>query len=226
VKRAAAAENEYKRAIELNPNFASVHHVYSLFLSRMGRHEEAFAEINKAHDLDPFSRSINFNVGARFYEARHFDEAIAQYRRVLEMEPNHPLTHFVLALAYDAKAMYPEAIAEYRTANVLLEKESAETAERKAAALTHALKTGGAREYWRKRLELSQKEYDAGFGSAYKIAVNYARLGDRNRAFEQLEKSFAAREADLLWIKTEPAFDELSSDPRFQDLLRRIGLQS
>ena len=88
-----------------------------------------------------------------------------------------------------------------------------------------ALKTGGARGYWRKRLELSQKDYDKGYGSAYKIAVNYARLDDRDRAFEQLEKSFAARETDLLWIRTESAFDELSSDPRFQDLLRRVGLQ-
>ncbi|CAN5793563.1 hypothetical protein BH24ACI1_BH24ACI1_01890 [soil metagenome] len=220
----AAAENESKRAIELNPNFASAHHFYSRLLGALGRHEEARAEIDKAHELDPFSRSINFNVGARFYEARHFDEAIAQYRRVLEMEPNHPLTHLFLAQAYDAKAMYLEAIAEYRTADVLLEKESAETAQRKAAALTQALKTGGAQGYWRKRLELSLKEYDEGYGSAYNIAITYARLNDRDHAFEQLEKSFAARELDLIWIKTEPAFDELSSDPRFQDLLRRVGL--
>jgi len=221
----AAAENEYKRAIELNPNLASAHQWYSRLLGALGRHEEAFAEINKAHELDPFSRSINFNVGGRFYDARRFDEAIAQFQRVLEMEPNHPLTHLVLAQSYDAKGMYPEAIAEYRTADVLLEKESAETAKRKATALTQALKTGGAREYWRKRLEFSQKEYDKGFTSAYKIAAVYARLDDRDRAFEQLEKSFAARETDLIWIRTEPAFDELSSDPRFQDLLRRIGLQ-
>jgi tetratricopeptide (TPR) repeat protein len=140
----AAAENEYRRAIELNPNFASAHHLYSLLLSWMGRHEEAFAEINKAHELDPFSRSINFNIGGRFYAARRFDEAIAQFKRVLEMEPNHPLTHLLLAQAFEAKGMYPEAIAETRTADVLLEKESAETAERKAATFTQALKTGGA----------------------------------------------------------------------------------
>jgi len=220
----AAAESEYRRAINLNPNFASAHQWYSRLLGAMGRHEEAFAEINQAHELDPFSRSINFNIGGRFSDARRFDEAIAQYQKVIEMEPNHPLTHFVLAQAYEAKGRYPEAIAETRTADVLLEKESAATAERKAAAFTQALKTGGAQGYWRKRLELSLKEYNEGYGSAYKIAVNYARLGDQDRAFEQLEKSFAAREVDLIWIKTEPAFDGLSSDPRFQDLLRRIGL--
>jgi tetratricopeptide (TPR) repeat protein len=220
----AAAENEYKRAIELNPNFASAHHFYSRLLGALGRHEEARAEIDKAHELDPFSRSINFNIGARFADVRRFDEAIAQYRRVLEMEPSHPVTHVGLAQAYEAKGMYAEAIAEYRTADVLLEKESAETAERKAAALTQALKTGGAQGYWRKRLEFSQKEYDEGYGSAYNIAITYARLNDRDHAFEQLEKSFAAREPDLMWVKTESAFDELGSDSRFQDLLRRIGL--
>ncbi|MDQ3252862.1 MAG: tetratricopeptide repeat protein, partial [Acidobacteriota bacterium] len=220
----AAAENEYKRAIELNPNFASAHHWYSRLLGALGRHEEAFAEINKAHELDPFSVSINFNIGGRFYEARRFEEAIAQFKKVLEMEPNHPLTHLVLAWAYEAKGMYLEAIAETRTADVLLGKESAEAAERKAAALTQALKAGGARGYWRKRLELSQQEYDEGHGSAYKVAVCYSRLGDPDRAFEQLEKSFAAHDADLIWIKTEPAFDGLSSNPRFQDLLRRVGL--
>jgi len=220
----AAAENEYRRAIELNPNLASAHQWYSRFLGARGRYEEAFAEINKAHELDPFSRSINFNVGARFADARRFDEAITQYRRVLEMEPNHPLTHLVLAQAYEAKGMYLEAIAETRTADVLLEKESAANAERKAAAFTQALKTGGAQGYWRKRLELSLKEYDENYGSAYKIAVNYARLGDQDRAFVWLEKSFAAHEADLIWLKTESAFDGLNSDPRFSDLLRRIGL--
>jgi serine/threonine protein kinase/Tfp pilus assembly protein PilF len=220
----AAAENEHKRALELNPNFASARLFYSVFLSWEGRHDEAFAEIYKAHELDPFSVSINFNIGGRFFSSRRFDEAIAQFKKVLEMEPNHPLTHDILAQTYDAKEMYQEAIAEYRTAWVLLEKESSENAARKADALTQALKTGGRQGYWQKRLELSRKEYDRDYSSAYNIAISYARLGDRDRAFEQLEKSFAGREFDMVWIKSESAFDGLSSDPRFPDLLRRIGL--
>ncbi len=87
-----------------------------------------------------------------------------------------------------------------------------------------ALKTGGAQGYWRKHLELSEKEYEQGYESAFGIAVIYARLGDKDRAFEWLEKSFAAHEEDLIYLKIEPAFDGLSSDPRFQDLLRRVGL--
>lgn len=221
-----SAEKHYKRAIELNPNFSTAYLAYSRLLGALGRHEEAFAAVNKAHELDPFSRSIKFNIGARFYSARRFDEAIAQFKKVLEMEPDHPLSHLLLAMTYEEKRMLPEAIAEYQIADVLLEKETAENAGRKAAALTQVLKTGGANGYWQKKLELSQRDYEQGFGSAYKIAVNYARLGDRDRTFEQLEKSLAAREPDLIWIGAEPAFDPLSDDPRFQDLLQRIGLRS
>jgi len=208
----------------LNPNFASAHQFLARLLSGLGRHEEAFAEINKAHELDPFSISINFNIGGRLRYARRFDEAIAQFKKVLDMEPNHPLTHLVLAWTYDAKGMYTEAIAEYHKADVLLKNESEENAQYKAAALIQALKTDGVQGYWRKRLEFSQRRYDEGRGAAYEIAVNYARLGDRSGAFGQLEKSFAAHETDLIWIKSESAFDPISADPHFRNLLRRIGL--
>jgi TolB-like protein/DNA-binding winged helix-turn-helix (wHTH) protein/Tfp pilus assembly protein PilF len=223
----AGAEKHYKRAIELNPNFATAYLAYSRLLGAIGRHEEAFAAVNKAHELDPFSRSIKFNIGARFYGARRFDEAVVQFKKVLEMEPDHPLSHLLLAMTYEEKGMLTEAIAETRVADVLLEKESAETAERKSAALTQALKTGGATGYWQKKLEFSRRDYEKGLGTAYKIAINYARLGDRDRAFEQLEKSLADRDADFIfWIGTEPAFDTLKGNPRFTDLLRRIGLLS
>ncbi|MGI8813026.1 MAG: tetratricopeptide repeat protein, partial [Pyrinomonadaceae bacterium] len=153
-----------------------------------------------------------------------FDEAITQYKKVIEMEPNYPIVHQFIALAYEAKGMYPEAIAEIRTADILLERDSTESSERKAAAFTQALKTGGAQGYWHKHLELSLKEYEQGYETAFGIAVTYARLGDKDRAFQWLEKSFVAHEEDLTGIKTESAFDGLSLDPRFQDLLRRIGL--
>jgi len=220
----AAAEKEFKRAIELNPNYATARQWYSEFLSGMGRHEEAFAQINKAHEIDPFSRAVNANIGLRLTQARRFDEAIAQYKKVIEMEPNYPIVHSFLAHAYEAKGMNLEAIAEIRVADILLEKDSTESSERKAAAFTQALQTGGAQGYWQKHLELSLKEYEQGYETAFGIAVNYARLGDNDRTFEWLEKSFAAHEEDLVSIKAEPAFDGLSTDLRFQDLLRRVGL--
>jgi tetratricopeptide (TPR) repeat protein len=220
----AAAENEFKRAIELNPNYATARQWYSEFLSRMGRHEEAFAQINKAHEIDPFSRAVNANIGLRLSAARRFDEAIAQFKKVIEMEPNYPIVHSFLASAYEAKGMYEEAIEEGRIASILLGGDSTESSERKAAVFTQALKVGGTQGYWRKRLELRLKDYEQGYESAFTVAVTYARLGDKDLAFEWLEKSFAAREGDLVDIKTESAFDGLSSDPRFQDLLRRVGL--
>ena len=220
----AAAENEYKRAIELNPNFATVHQWYADFLGSMGRHEEAVIETNKAHEIDPFSRTIRAMIGKRFVEARHFDEGIAQYKKVIEMEPNYPNGHAFLRDAYEAKGLYPEAIAETRIASVLLERQSAESAEGEAAAFTEALKTAGAQGYQRKQLELRLKEYEQGYESAFGVAGIYAVLGDKDRAFEWLEKSFAIHADDLINLKIEPAFDGLSTDPRFQDLLRRVGL--
>ena len=190
----------------------------------MGRHEEAVIETNKAHEIDPFSRTISAMIGKRFVEARHFDEGIAQYKKVIEMEPNYPNGHAFLRDAYEAKGLYPEAIAETRIASVLLERQSAESAEGEAAAFTEALKTAGAQGYQRKQLELRLKEYEQGYESAFGVAGIYAVLGDKDRAFEWLEKSFAIHADDLINLKIEPAFDGLSTDPRFQDLLRRVGL--
>ncbi|MBV6497130.1 MAG: hypothetical protein DYH05_11165 [Acidobacteria bacterium ACB1] len=222
--RPSAAEAEYRRALELNPNLAMARSVYSLFLSVRGRFDEAIDEVNRARELEPFSPSIAFNVGCRFSEARRYDEAIAQYKRVLEVEPNHPLTHFVLAQAYDRTAQYQDAIAEYQKADVLREKESESEAAERAGELSAALNHDGAPGYWQKRLKFGEEDLSKNRGSAFDIAVVYARLGDSERSFEYLERSFRANEFDIGWLKIEPAFDPMRSDPRFSDLLRRVGL--
>lgn len=220
----AGAIEGYQRAIELDPNFATPRHWYSRFLGGLGRHEEALAQIEKAHELDPYSVSIAFNVGGRMADARRFDEAIAQYKRVLEMEPNHPLTHFGLAEAYDAKGMYREAIAERKIADVLLEKETESDAASAARALDKALESEGARGYWQKRLEFSLQDKEKGVGSTYRVAICLARLSRFDEALVRLRASVADREPDLFWIKTESAFDPMNNDPRFQGILREIGL--
>ncbi len=218
------SEMEFKRAVELNPSFATAHQWYSDLLMETGRREEAIAEIDKAHDIDPFSRVINATIGLRFYEARRFDEAISQLKRVIEMEPNYPLAHSFLADMYRSNGMYLEAIAETRLADALYG-ESPENSERKAAAFTQALQAGGAQGYWRKSLELNMKEYEKGYGSAYDVADNDAALSDKDRAFEWLEKSFANHEEELVNLIVNPAYDGLSSDSRFADLVRRVGLR-
>jgi tetratricopeptide (TPR) repeat protein len=220
------SENDYRRAIELDPNFATAYHALSRTLGgALGRYDEAIAMINKAHELDPFSRSIAFNIGGRFADARRFDEAIAQYKRVLEMEPDHPLTHLVLGRAYDAKRMYPEAIDSYRTAEVLLEKLSQADADEKAAALIASLKIG-EKGYWKKRLEYARADLKSGVGSNVNIAGCLAILGEMDEALRHLEIAFAGREHELIWIRSDHSFDVLSKDPRFDDLLRRVGVKS
>jgi|CXWL01.1.fsa_nt_gi serine/threonine-protein kinase len=220
----AAAENEYKRAIELNPNFATARQWYSEFLSTLGRRDEAWIEVNKAHDIDPFSRAINANIGLRLVEARRFSEAIAQYKTVIEMEPNYPVVHSLLSRAYEANGHYTEAIAENRIADILLEKETTKGAETKAAAFLYAFNAGGAQGYWRKHLEIGLEEFQKGYETAFSIAVIYSRLGDKERTFEWLEKSYAFHEERLNYLKAEPAFDEFASDPQFKEILKRMGL--
>ena len=219
-----AAEKKYRQVIALNPNFASAHQWYATLLTKMGRHKEAAVEMNKAFELDPFSLSINFSKGAQPYYALDFDEAIARLKIVLEMEPDHPLSHHVLGLAYEAKGMYSEAITQFRKSDVLLEKTSDSVAEQTAGLLRQALKSGGAQGYWKKQLELSHFDYKRGVGSHYKIAVNYARMEEKEKALSELENSYANRENDLTWVKVDPAFSSLYKDPRFQALLSKMRL--
>ena len=112
----AAAEREYKRAIELNPSFSRAHSRYAVYLSLMGRHEQAIAEARRARELDPLSASVNWRVGTVLLNARRHDEAIEQFRKTLELDPNYTLTHIWLGYAYAAKAEYAQAIREYEEA--------------------------------------------------------------------------------------------------------------
>lgn len=220
------AEQSYRRAIELDPNFALARHVSSRLYGATGRSGEALEQIYKARDLDPFSVSIAFNLASRLADARRYDEAIQQYKRVLEMEPNHSLTHLALAMAYDAKGLYRNAITEYKLAWVLLEKLSDAEAARKAAELTKGLEASGPQGYWEKRLDHANADLTAGTGQRIRIAACLARLGRDDEALEELERSWADREPDLLWVRTEQAFDSFLDDQRYTDLLRRIGVLS
>ena len=220
------AVQSYQRAMGLDPNFTLALHVSSRLYGSVGRTDEALDNIYKARDLDPFSVSIAFNVGARLADARRYDDAIQQYKRVLGMERNHPLTHLALAMAYEAKGLYRDAITEYRIAWVLLEKYDDAEAERKAAQLSVGLEKGGPQGYWEARLEQQAEEYKAGTGQRFRIAACLTRLGRTGDALEELERSWAAREPDILWIRSEQAFDALQGNPQFEDLLHRIGVKS
>jgi tetratricopeptide (TPR) repeat protein len=220
----AGAENEFKRAIELNPNYASAHQWYSELLARLGRNEEALAEIKKAYELDPFSTAVNMNLGLRYADVRRVDEALNQFKKTIEISPNYPMAHWYLGEIYFEKGMYEESLAAFFKGNVLLKLETPESAEQKNVALRQALKTEGEKGYWRKILEFELDLYKKGINPPFYVAGAYAKLGEKEKAFEWLEKSYAERDFNLTYLKTNRNFDDLRSNPRFQELLRRVGL--
>jgi TolB-like protein/Flp pilus assembly protein TadD len=215
----AGAEREYKRAIELNPNYATAHQWYAVHLAVRGRYAEAIAEIKQAQGLDPLSLVINMNVGWVFYFARQYDEAVEQCRKTLELDPNFPAAHWMLGQAYRQKGVYDEAIAEFQKALDLSGGDPTAL-----AALGHGYAVAGKRSEAEKILnelkELSKRRYFP----QYFIALIYVGLDNKNQAFESLEKAFAERSANLTVLKAEPMFDPLRSDARFQALLQRVGL--
>jgi eukaryotic-like serine/threonine-protein kinase len=213
------AETEFQRAIELNPSYPFAHHWYALYLAAMERLDEAVAAERRAQELDPLSLIINKNVGTILYYARRFDQSIDQYKKTLELDKDFVRTHFYLGMTYLQKAMYDEAIAEYRKAVTLSDGNTVIIA---LLGQAHAV-VGNADEAMSKLEELkerAQREYVP----AFNFALIHIGLGKRDQAFEWLEKAYEERSSWLVSLKVEPLFDSIRSDPRFADLVRRVGL--
>jgi eukaryotic-like serine/threonine-protein kinase len=215
----AEAEGELKRALALDPNDALSHHLYADSLEIRGRFDEAQAERRRALELDLLSPTYNMAVGETLYFARQGDEAIAQYEKTINLEPRFVRTYFYLGQAYVQKKMYAQAIAVYQKGIT-----QAERHPMLIAALGHAYALSGKREKANQALaelrEMSQQHYI----SPYLTALIYLGLGDKEQAFAWLDKAYQDRSSLLIWLKVEPLFDTLRADPRFQDLLRRVGL--
>ncbi|MGH9901812.1 MAG: tetratricopeptide repeat protein, partial [Pyrinomonadaceae bacterium] len=215
-----AARREFLRAIELRPDCTTAHHWYGLeYLTARGRLDEAFAEVRRAHELEPLSLSINTDFGFLPYLMRQYDRAIDEYRKALELDRNFVYTHWKVGLAYEQKAMYEEAVAEFRKA-VDLSGGGAQA----LVLLGHAYAASGRRGEALAVLEelggLSGRKYV----SSYRVAAIHMALGDRGRAFEWLERAVGERDSWLVWLNVDPGLDPLRGDPRFADLARRIGL--
>ena len=213
------AEKEFRRAIELNPSNANAHRGLAQYFVSNGRFDEALAEIERARELDPVSLGINFDQGWFLHFARRADEAIQQLRRTLEMYPNSAVAHFGLGNAYELKREYDRAIAEYQTAIAL----SGQVTSR-LGSLGHAYAMAGrkneARQTLKRLEELSRHEYV----SPYHTALIYIGLGEKDKAFEWLEKACNDHYWMTAFLKVDPRLDPLRSDLRFQDSLRRAGL--
>jgi TolB-like protein len=220
----AQAEPEFKRGLQLNPNYATGHHWYSLYLSAMGRHDEAIAEMKRAQELDPFSIIINAESGLPYLYARRYDEAIEQFKKAIEMDPNFAFAHNALAVAYERKDRYQEAIAEEQKEIQLAGGDIPQTWTVLTGQLKNTYQTLGEKGYWQKRLEPTIKSYDRHETTAEQVAETYAILGDKEQAFAWLEKSYQEHEDFLVFLKIQPSFDNLRSDPRFAELVKRVGL--
>lgn len=213
------AGNEYKRAIELNPNYATAHHWYSLYLFSMGRLDEALAEIKRAQEVDPLSIQINKNVGDRLMALKQYDKGIEQYRKTIEMDPNSPIAHEGLGLGYLRKGLYTEALTEFQK-----ERELSGDYLSYVIYAAEVYARWGKKDEAQKRLqevqELSKQKYVAPVA----IAIIYASMGEKDQAFEWLEKAYQERSVRLQFLKVAYVYDPLRDDPRFNDLVRRVGL--
>ncbi len=218
----SGAEKEYQRAITLNPKSATIHSRYSGTLVHMGRLEQAIAEAKRALELDPLSLPINRGLGDTYYFARQYDQAIEQENKTLELDPNFELAYNDVALAYSLKSMYSEAIAESKK-QVALDPRAAPL-----GVLAYAYGKGGKKAEAQKVLDTLLDMSKHQYVQPRVLARVYVGLGDKEKAFEYLEKSYQDRSIGTAFglINTDPSFDPLRSDPRFADLLRRMNLQT
>jgi TolB-like protein/Tfp pilus assembly protein PilF len=215
----SGSEQEFKRAIELNPNYAVAHHWYGILLRDMGRFDEGLEEIRMAMELDPLSLPINTDLGEIFYHARQYDQAIDQCKKTLEIDANFHWAHYVLGKAHLQKSEFKEAIAEFKKALSL----SGDSVDYLAGlVLAHAL--AGKKDKALEILEEMHKRSKQTYLPAYEIALAYVGLKKNNKAFEWLEKAYEDRSFEMKSIKTEPVLDSLRSDSRFTALLKKMGL--
>jgi TolB-like protein/DNA-binding winged helix-turn-helix (wHTH) protein/Flp pilus assembly protein TadD len=212
-----AGGKEFQRAIELNPGYATAHHWYAWHLSLLGRFDEAITEMRKAENLDPLSLIINADLAELLGLAHSYDDAIRQSRKTIEMDPNFALAHNQLAQAYLQKHMYAEAVAELQKAVELSGDSPTCTAN-----LARAYVASGKRSEAVKLLDVLKKRSSAGYSNSSEIAMVYASLGETDQAMNWLEKGFEERFNPGVLLR--PGFDPIRSDPRFQNLLLRIGL--
>jgi len=218
----AGGEAEYKKAFDLDPNDATAHQWYAREIASIGgREKEALAEANRARELDPLSPIIQWEVGSVRIYARQFDRAIAVCKKLANENPTFARAHECLALAYWGKSMYPQVLEEWKAYGQL-------SGDRNYSEFASAMEKGFRSEGWkgalRKGIEARQAQRKAGYSSSYGIATLYADLGDKDQAFRWLNTAYHERDSYLEGLKTDFLLDPLRSDPRFAELVRKIGL--
>jgi tetratricopeptide (TPR) repeat protein len=214
---ASGSEQEYKRAIQLNPNYATAHQWYGQYLMMDGRHDESLVEVERARQLDPLSLIVNNAVAATLYYARRYEEAIRQYQNTLDIDPNFVITRYYLAVAYARTSRFPEAIAEAQKAVSLSGGGAFFVA---GLARVHA-EAGNKAAAHKLLKDLSSRSQVP----KYYVALAHIALGEHEQAFAWLAKAVEDRSPQLIFLRVEPEVEPLRSDPRFGNLLRRINLR-
>jgi serine/threonine-protein kinase len=214
----AGAEAEYRRAIALNPGYASAHHWYGWYLALMGRLDQATGEMNRAQELDPLSLEITADLGLSFFFARQYDRAIEQFRKALELDQHFIWAQFFIGWAAEQQGRIDSAIEEYKRAAQV------EDALLIKAALGHAYAVGGRTDEARAVLGEFERLAETKHVSPYDFAIIHTALNEPQEAFEYLERAFEDRSEALVWLKVDPRLDPLRTTPQFIDLMRRVGL--
>jgi tetratricopeptide (TPR) repeat protein len=222
----AGGAAEFKKALELDPNDAYILQIYADNISMIGGMEqEAITAVNRAHQLDPRSPAITLEVGMVYIAARQFDEAIAVLKKLTNQNPTYPDAHFWLAIAYWGKHIYPQVIEEQKVYGQLSD-------DRNNSEFASALEQGYRSAGWKgalskgiETLKAQRKtQPSSAYGSAYWIAFMYGQSGEKDQAFQWLDTAYQEREEALMGLKTDFQVDPLRSDPRFAELLRKVGL--
>jgi len=212
------AEHEFKRAIALNPEYATAHAHYGWYLSLMGRIEAAIAESQRAVELDPLSTEYNHNLGLTLFRGRRLDQAVAQFRKTVDLDPGDWITRTNIGWALISQGRFKEAFTELHAARQMDDNHYVRAALGRAHALSgnrsDALETIAQMKEWSKDR----------YVSPHSVALVYAGLGENDQAFEWLQKALVVRSEHLGWLKVDPRMDPLRADPRFDAIVRRVGL--
>ncbi|MBS1790614.1 MAG: protein kinase [Acidobacteria bacterium] len=213
------AEKEFRRALELGPNDATAHQTYGLFLMIQARTDEALREMTRAQTLEPLTKIISANLGWFYYLARRYDESVTHSQELIKQDPAYAVSHYNLGMAYEQMGKLDEAIAAYEQAQRLDPKSPFVT-----AFLCRAYALAGKKEQAQPMLPSLLQQAQRGDLNPEAIGLIYAALGDKDKAFEWLEKAFQSHSDALLFLKTDPRFDSLRMDARLADLVRRLNL--
>lgn len=210
----AGADREYKRALELNSNDASARSLYASTLTSRSRHDEALAEMRRALELDPLSIVVNWAYGDSLLYARRYDECITQLKKTNDLDANFASVHASLFNAYRLKGDYAESVEEFAKNQELIGE------SQNAVLIRESFARGG----WKGFLRAMTGEGRPANFTSYLVATFHTALGEKDKAFAELNRAYETRDIFLARLNVDPRLDPLRNDPRFQDLTRRVGL--